>query len=383
MASEAGLQRIHILAWRDLDDVEAGGSEIHAAEIAKRWAGAGLDLTMRTSYAQGQTPTGVRDGYKVVRKGGRYGVFPSAIISELAEKAGPRDAIVEIWNGVPFLSPIWFRGPRLVIIHHVHHNMWNMVLDPKMAKFGKLLEGRLAPPFYRFSPIVTPSNSSRREIIDILKLPDKNITVVSPGIDPMFVPEAPKADHPLIVSVGRLMPPKRFDEMIRICAEVREQHPTLELVVVGDGYERPKLQELVSDLDAGGWVRLAGRVSDDELIWLYQRAWAVASASTAEGWGMTITEAAACGTPAVASRIAGHCDSVAENKSGLLGDDSRQMVQHLSNLIGDEDLRTRLSEGALKHAAGFTWDAAARNTFAPLAQHAMKRRGRAGGSPRA
>jgi glycosyltransferase involved in cell wall biosynthesis len=382
MASEAGLRRIHILAWRDLDDVEAGGSEIHAAEIAKRWSAAGLDLTMRTSYAQGQTPTGVRDGYKVVRKGGRYGVFPSAILSELTERAGPRDAIVEIWNGVPFLSPIWFRGPRLVIIHHVHHNMWKMVLDEKMAKFGKLLEGTLAPPFYRHSPIVAPSNSSRREIIDILKLPAKNITVVPPGIDDMFVPEAPKADHPLIVSVGRLMPPKRFDEMIRICAEVREVHTNLELVIVGDGYERPKLQELVSDLDATEWVRLAGRVSDDELIWLYQRAWAVASASTAEGWGMTLTEAAACGTPAIATRIAGHCDSVAEDKSGLLADNSRQMVQHLSSIISDADLRLRLSEGALKHAAAFTWDGAARNVFAPLANEAMRRKRRSGGNPR-
>ena len=47
----SGLRRVHLLSWRDLEDVEAGGSEIHAHEIAKRWAGAGLDVTLRTSYA--------------------------------------------------------------------------------------------------------------------------------------------------------------------------------------------------------------------------------------------------------------------------------------------------------------------------------------------
>ncbi len=380
LAAEAGLRRVHMLAWRDLADVEAGGSEIHAAKVAERWAAAGLDVTMRTSYAQGQNPTGTRDGYRVIRKGGRYGVFPGAILSEIREKQGPRDAIVEVWNGVPFLSPIWFRGPRLTVMHHVHHHMWHMVLEARMAAFGKLLEGRLAPPFYHRTPIVTVSNSSRREIIDLLGLPAKNITVAPPGIDETFVPLGPKTDHPLIVSVGRLMPPKRFDELLRVCQEVRQTHPDLELVIVGDGYEQQRLQQIVHDLDARDWVRLAGRVSNDELLWLYQRAWILASASSAEGWGMTITEAAACGTPAVVTRIAGHSDSVVEHKSGLMCNSSREMVEKLSAVIDDDELRARLSEGALKHAAEFTWDATARNTFAPLAHEAIRKRHRRGGT---
>src|SRR5580765_6914328 len=50
LAAEAGLKRIHVLAWRDLDDVEAGGSELHASRVAARWAEAGLEVTMRTSH---------------------------------------------------------------------------------------------------------------------------------------------------------------------------------------------------------------------------------------------------------------------------------------------------------------------------------------------
>ena len=53
LAAEADLRRIHVLAWRDLVDIEAGGSELHADRILQLWADAGLEVTMRTSYAQG------------------------------------------------------------------------------------------------------------------------------------------------------------------------------------------------------------------------------------------------------------------------------------------------------------------------------------------
>jgi glycosyltransferase involved in cell wall biosynthesis len=353
---------------------------MHAAKIAQIWTEAGIDITMRTSYAQGQPPAGTRDGYSIIRKSGRYSVFPHTIVSEMLGSHGPRDALVEIWNGVPFLSPIWFRGPKVVVLHHVHRDMWEQVLSPKLATFGKVLEGQLAPPFYKRTQIVTISNSSRDEITGILRLPQKNITVAPPGIDPRFVPGVPKSVHPLIVTVGRLMPPKRFDEMIRIANEVRKVHTDLELVVAGDGYERPKLQELIDDLDANDWVRLPGHVSDNELVWLYQQAWCVTSASSAEGWGMTLTEAAACGTPAVATRIPGHKDSVDDDVSGLLTDSPRDMVEKISRIIEDRNLRTRLSEGALKHAAAFSWESCALSTFEPLAREAIRTRAPSGGT---
>lgn len=384
LAREAGIRRVHFLAWRDLADVEAGGSELHADRIAARWAEAGLEVTMRTSFAQGQTPEGHREGYRVIRRSGRYGVFPSAILNETFRRHGPVDAMVEIWNGVPFLSPIWFRGPKVIVLHHVHHAMWDQVLEPRLAKLGRLLEGRLAPPFYQRVPFLTPSWSSKDEMVNILGLPEANIRVSPPGIDPRFFTEGTveRSPHPLIVSVGRLMPPKRFDEMIRIADNVRREHPDLELVIVGDGYERENLEELIAELDAESWVRLAGRVSDEELIALYQRAWVVSSASTAEGWGMTLTEAAASGTPAVASRIAGHRDSVADGTSGLLADSSREMVEQLSAVIGDPDLRHRLSEGARKHAAAFTWDTCALAAFEQLAVDATHHPSVLGRAPR-
>jgi len=376
LAAEAGLRRIHVLAWRDLVDIEAGGSEVHAAKILSLWAEAGLEVTMRTSYAQGHPYEGTRDGYRVVRKHGRFMVFPTAVVAELAGSHGPRDGLVEIWNGVPFLSPLWATGPKIAFVHHVHRDMWDMVLEDKLAKAGKFFEHRLAPPLYRRTPIVTLSQSSRRELIDYLKLKPNQISVVPPGIDDRYSPGGSKNVNPLIVAVGRLMPSKRFDDLIRTAAVVRRSVPDLRLVIVGDGYERPTLDTLVDELDARSWVRLAGKVSDEELLSLYRSAWVVASASIAEGWGMTLTEAAACGTPAVATDIAGHRDSVAADRSGLLVADARQLSEALIAVLTHADLRSRLSQGALEHAATLTWSAAALGAFTPLARDAMHRQRR-------
>ncbi len=376
LAARAGLERIHVLAWRDLVDIEAGGSEVHAAKILSIWAEAGLDVTMRTSYAQGHPYEGTRDGYRIVRKHGRFMVFPTAVLSELAGAHGPRDGLVEIWNGVPFLTPLWARGPKIAFVHHVHRDMWDMVLEDRLAKAGKFFEHRIAPPLYRRTPIVTLSRSSRDELIDYLGLRPQQITVVPPGIDERFTPGEEKSPYPLVVAVGRLMPSKRFDELLRVSAEVKESVPDLQLVIVGDGYERPELDAQIAGLDAGDWVRMAGKVSDEELVSLYRRAWAVASASVAEGWGMTLTEAAACGTPAVATDIAGHRDSVSPGRSGLLAESSRALVRDLTAVLSDEALRSELSDGALAHAATLTWEATAVGAFAPLAADAVRRHGR-------
>jgi glycosyltransferase involved in cell wall biosynthesis len=378
LAASAGLRRIHLLSWRDLADVEAGGSEVHAATVARLWAEAGIDVTLRTSYAQGHAPVITRDGYRVIRRAGRYLIFPRAVLSELIGRHGPSDALVEIWNGMPFLSPIWYRGPKVVLLHHVHAEMWQMVLGderPWAATLGDTIERRIAPLAYRRTPIITLSTSSKDDIVDQLHLPPDTIEVVSPGIDSMFTPGGKKAADPLVVAVGRLVPVKRYDHLIRAVAEARRRHPRLSLTIVGEGYEREHLDQLVLELDLADSVTFAGRVSDLELVALYRRAWIVASASAREGWGMSLTEAAACGTPAVATRIVGHTDAVIDGKTGVLvdPDDPIALGKAISDIAGDDDRRRQLGTDALANAARFTWEATAVGIMRVLAAEATRR----------
>jgi glycosyltransferase involved in cell wall biosynthesis len=368
IAEAAGIARIHVLAWRDLDDPEAGGSELHAHEVLRRWSEAGIEINMRTSFAAGRPQIAWRDGYRVIRKAGRYMVFPRAAFSEMAGWHGSRDALVEIWNGMPFFTPVWSRGRRVVWLHHVHDTMWDMTLSPRLASLGRTVELEVAPPVYRFTrtPIVTLSESSRREIIDRMHFSPKRVHVVPPGIGGQYSPAGDKSETPLVVAVGRLVPVKRFDMLIDAVARVREDVAELEVVIVGEGYERDALERRLHDLAAVKWVQLPGFVSEEEKVDLYRRAWLVASTSAHEGWGMTVTEAGACGTPAVATDIAGHRDAVQHGESGLLVGDGDDFAAALGRVLRDDALRARLSAGALAHAARFTWGATAIGTLSVL-----------------
>lgn len=368
LAADAGIGRIHVLAWRDLDDVEAGGSELHASTVAARWAAAGIEVVMRTSHAAGSPPRAIRNGYEIVRYAGRYLIFPRAVAAELFGRHGRRDALVEIWNGVPFLSPLWARGPRATWLHHVHEDMWPMVLPPKLARAGQLLERRFAPPFYRRTPIVTLSESSRAHILDRLRLPADNVHVVPPGIDPGFSPGA-EAPDPTVVAVGRLMPSKNFPALLDAMAAVRRKVPNARLRIIGEGYERPNLERRIAELGAAEWCTLEGRVAPEVLLEAYRSAWIVASTSRAEGWGMTLTEAAACATPAVATRIPGHTDAVVDNETGLLVDRNDELAPAMVRLLTDHDVRQRQAAAALTRSAHFSWDRTAFDTLAVLAGH--------------
>ena len=155
---------------------------------------------------------------------------------------GSRDGLVEIWNGMPFFSPVWGKGPRIVWLHHVHAEMWQMTLPPRLATMGSTLESRVAPRFYRRTPIVTLSESSKRELVDELGFKPQRVTVVPPGVDPRFAPGGEKSATPLVVAAGRLVPVKRFEELIEVLIRVKAQQPGLEAVIVGEGYRarRPR-----------------------------------------------------------------------------------------------------------------------------------------------
>lgn len=373
VAASAGLRRIHILMWRDLDDPEAGGSELHAHEIASRWAAAGLDVTMRTSFAVDHPPITRRSGYRVIRRAGRYMVFPRAALAEMAGLHGPADGLVEIWNGMPFFSPLWATGPRIVFLHHLHAEMWDMTLPPHLARIGRLIESKIAPPLYRNTTLVTLSESSKHELVHDMGFHPDRVQVVHPGVDAAFSPGSKRSPTPLVVAVGRLVPVKRFHLLIDALVAAKADVPALEAVIVGEGYERERLEGLLRDRGAEDWISLPGRVSDEELIDLYRRAWVVASTSAREGWGMTLTEAGACGTPAVATDIAGHRDAVLDGESGLLVQRIADFPAALVRVLSDSALRERLGAGAIARAARCTWDATALGTLEALAADARRR----------
>jgi glycosyltransferase involved in cell wall biosynthesis len=237
----------------------------------------------------------------------------------------------------------------------------------------------VSPPIYRHTPIVTRSESSKRELVHDLGFRPERVSVVAPGVDPQYTPAGAKSPTPLVVAVGRLVPVKQFDGLIDALVRIKPTQPQLAAVIVGEGYRREELEAQIHQAGAEDWISLPGRVEEAEKVDLYRRAWVLASASAREGWGMTITEAAACGTPAVATNVAGHSDAVVDGVTGILADDPDALRGALELVLRDEGLRQRLSTAAREHAARYTWAATARGTLEVLAAAAIARRGPAHG----
>ena len=192
----------------------------------------------------------------------------------------------------------------------------------------------------------------------------------------MFRPGGTRSPSPLVLGVGRLAPVKRQDELIEAAVIARERVPDLQLMIVGDGPLRPALEARVAAHGAQDWITLTGRLTHDELVSEYQRAWLVSSASLAEGWGLTLTEAAACGTPAVATDVSGHRSSVVDGVTGVLAPLDRLGETDGRRAAGRHGAGTNWRAAGLARAQTLTWDASAQRNSCRAARPGLSARGR-------
>jgi glycosyltransferase involved in cell wall biosynthesis len=248
------------------------------------------------------------------------------------------------------------------LVHHVHREQWPVVLPPLAARIGWLLESRVAPWAYGGRPYVTVSEATRRELIALGVQPD-TVRVVHNGTDVKPLPGHPRATRPTVLAVSRLVPHKRLDVAVRAVALLRHRIPDLRLVIAGTGYAEPELRALVTELGLTDRVELLGWVDDAHKHRLMAESWVMAAPSLKEGWGLSVIEAAAHGTPSVAFHGAGGLsDSIVDGETGLLVHGGvEEFGEGLARLLVDADLRRRMRAAARVHAMGFTWAATAKN----------------------
>lgn len=363
--------KILVVNWQDREHAQAGGAEIHLHEIFGRLARSGHDVRLLCGGWAGAPPRVELDGMRVIRAGTRRS-FPflarGAYRRELA--AWRPDVLVEDINKVPLLTPWW--GARCVVglVPHLFGATAFQEL-PAPAAAAVWLAERPIPWVYRGASFQAISESTAADLVARGIARDR-VAVIYPGIDHATLTPDPAARSvtPVVAYVGRLKRYKRVDLVIRAFAALA--HPAARLEIAGAGDHRPALESLARSLALGERVTFLGFVSDAEKRALLRRAWALALASPKEGWGISNLEAAACGTPVVASDSPGLRESVRDGETGFLvphGDLSR-MRDALGRLVGDRALVERLGANARGFALTFSWERAARETEAHLAQAA-------------
>src|SRR3954469_6956750 len=106
-----------------------------------------------------------------------------------------------------------------------------------------------------------------------------------------------------------------------------------------------------------------GHVDEDEKLRLLQSAWVNLTASSAEGWCLTVMEAAACATPTAAIRVGGFAEAIVDGQTGVLVESTEELVEQVSGLVEAPERLAAMGEAALSRARGFTWDNAASGTL--------------------
>jgi glycosyltransferase involved in cell wall biosynthesis len=360
--------KIHLINWQDRLNPQAGGAEAHLHETFGRLASRGHEITLLCSAWPTSPSRTVLDGIDVHRIGSRY-TFPLVAWQYWRSVLARRqpDVLIEDINKVPLLTPWWGARRTVALVHHLFGSTAFAEAPVPIASAVWASERPLGW-FYRGIPFQAVSESTREDLVR-RGIPRDSITVIHNGVDlEAITPDASaRTTQPSFVYLGRLKRYKQVDLILRAFARIEGAGATLDIAGAGD--DRPRLEALARSLDLGDRVRFLGFVSEVEKRALLRSAWALVFTSPKEGWGITNLEAAAAGTPVIASDSPGLRDSVRHGETGFLvpHGDIDALAHRMREVIASPDLVATLGHRARAFAESFTWDRAASATEAHLA----------------
>ena len=255
-----------------------------------------------------------------------------------------RDA--DVLHCPTYRGPVRPQLPLVVTVHDLavfRHpdtfNRWTRTYSPRVVPRVLAAARR----------IIAVSQFTRRELVDVLGVPDERICVVPNGVDEGFIDKGPAAEGEYVLAVVTLEPRKNLQRLVEAA-----RRSDVELRVVGArGWGGVEV--------GGNGVRWLGEVSDEELARLYRGALCVAYPSRYEGFGIPVLEAMACGVPVVTTRGTA-MEEVADGAAVLVDtEDPAEIAAGIERATVD---RERLVALGLERARAFRWDAIADATVA-------------------
>lgn len=274
---------------------------------------------------------------------------------------------LDLFHATDFTLPPVQRGTRTLLT--VHDLSFVRAPETAVPSLKAYLDRVVPRSVARADHILSDSEATRQDLIELYNTPPSKISVLYSGVDPTFAPASPAemaavrvryniGDAPFILSIGTVQPRKNYERLIE--AFHRLQIPGLKLVIAGGkGWLDSGVYARVTDLSLQDRVHFLGFAADEALPALYSAASVFAFPSLYEGFGLPVIEAMACGTPVVCSNTS----SVPEvaGDAALLIDpfDIDGLSVALRRVLEDTALRRDLTDRGRVQAARFTWDTAA------------------------
>lgn len=362
---------------RDWTHPQAGGTGAVLRAKVGRWLDWGHRVTIVACGYEGAVRH-ERDGrLEIHRLGGRSTVFPRAILAQWRGLVPDPDVVLEVINGITFLTPLWLRTPRLVYLQHIHREHYVEEMGRKGRLAGWLLETLPLRALYRDVRFSVISEDTAREVADGHGIPREHVHVNYLGVDAEELGPPRRSPEPTLLYLGRLKRYKRVEWLLDTLREI----PEATLDIAGDGDWRGEIERAVRESGVGDRVRMHGFVSEERKRELLRSAWVNLNASAAEGFCFEVLEAAASGTPTVALRVGGLPEAVAHGRTGFIADTREELTEYAKRLVREPELRERMGAAALERAREFNWDACAQRDLELMRAEIARAEFEPGGSP--
>ncbi len=310
--------KILVLNWEDIKHPMAGGAEVHLHEVFGRIARMGHSVSLLSCNFPGAPKEEVVDDIHVIRRGNRS--FFNFLLPFVWLRRFYRDkydmCIIDV-NKIPFFSPLLVKKPAIVVAHHFFGKAIFIESSFPVAMYVYLTE-KLFLHLYRRYTFIVGSPSTYKELVHEGVIPEK-VNIVNYCVDHNVyrLTGVEKSKTPLIGYLGRVKKYKSVEHLIRAFPLIRQMVPDARLLIIGEGDNMPSIKLEAEKTGLMDYIEFKGFVSDEEKIEHLHKCWLVVNPSSKEGWGLTVVEAIACGTPCVASNVQGLRDAVKDGETGL------------------------------------------------------------------
>jgi glycosyltransferase involved in cell wall biosynthesis len=280
--------------------------------------------------------------------------------------SGPAD----IYHGPDFvLPPLGKKVKKVVTIHDLAFLEHPEYAVPSLAAYLR----KVVPEAVNAADIVaTVSTEVSRTLTTHFQTPAEKMIVVPNGVSPHFhrindpiILSATQhkfgLKHPLVLGVGTMEPRKNHLSLIKAFHQAQQKKggPAMLAIAGGQGWLYEETKQLVSELKLEKKVRFLGRVSDLELITLYSMADVFAFPSFAEGFGIPLIEAMACGAPVITSNLSAMPEVVGDAAILINPHSTDELATAITKVLENEPLRDTLREKGYQRARMYTWEESA------------------------
>jgi glycosyltransferase involved in cell wall biosynthesis len=353
--------KILMLNWKDMRHPQAGGAELLTHEIVKRIVKAGHEVIWLTAQPKGLPHQEIIDGYKVIRMGGKFSVYPKVMFYYLKNLRGWADLVIDQVNTIPFMAKFYVKERNIIFIHQLAREIWFYEMPKFIGWIGYLLE----PIYLRLlsnKKTITVSNSSKKNLLSN-GFKEKNISIISEGteIQPVENLEIEKYSQPALLILGSIRSMKRTLHSVMAFEEAKKQMPELKLKIAGnaDGSYGQMVLEYINNSEFKKDIEFLGKVSFEQKKQLMQKAHLLLVTSVKEGWGLVVTEANSQGTPAAVYNVDGLRDSVQNNITGIVTEkDPKALANGVVQLLKDKSNYDKLRAVAWSESKKITFEKA-------------------------